>query len=149
MRSIRVQRLVRLGTGAILLLSVQAVAAPGSVLAGCNHLVTSRSNPYTNLVQLDELIPTGSSGEAIDTSVNFPPQKTPPARRLPCSGLACSSRDSMPVSTVSPEPDESDQWGTLIAQLSPEFAPPPIPTHGEPAPHSEAEKTSIFHPPRV
>jgi len=150
MRSIRFQRLARLGTGAILLLLVQGLAAPGSAWAGCTHLVTSRSDPYKNLARLDGLFVDGSAPQVMGTSIESPLNiPAAPARQLPCSGLTCSSRDSVPGSTVATESDDSDQWGTLITELVPELARSPVSADGDPAPRSEIAKTSIFHPPRV
>jgi len=55
----------------------------------------------------------------------------------------------MPASTISPEPDDSDQWGTLGVLVVREVTSPPVTISDQPAPRSAAEKTSIFHPPRV
>jgi hypothetical protein len=141
MRSIPFKRLARLGTGAILLLLVHGLYAPGSAWATCNHLVTVRPDPSFNLARLDALI--------VGDSVKSPLEQPAPARRMPCSGLSCSSQVPAPASTISPEPNGSDQWGTLGVLVVFEVTSPPVTTNDQPAPRSSAEKTSIFHPPRV
>jgi hypothetical protein len=141
MRSIAFKRLARLGTGAFLLLLVHGLCAPSTAWAACNHLVTTQSDPFLNLGRLDALI----AGD----SVKSPLEQPAPARRMPCSGLACSSSVPMPASTVSPEPGGSDQWGTLDILVVLEVTSPPVATTDQPAPRSVGEKTSIFHPPRV
>ena len=149
MRCVCFQRLARLGTGAVLLLLVQVFAASGSVWASCNHLVTSRSDPYLSLARLDGLFVTGSPAKAMGATIQSPLEAPAPARQLPCSGLTCSSRDSLPSSTIAAEPGDSDQWGALIAQLVPKVASPPFATQDEPASCSQLIRISIFHPPRV
>jgi hypothetical protein len=130
-----------LGTGAILLLLVHGFCAPATARAACNHLVTAQSEPFLNLSRLDALI----AGDAVKS----PQERPAPAHRMPCSGLACSSPVRTPASTIPPEPDGSDQWGTLGVMVLFEVTSPPVTANDQPATHTTAEKTSIFHPPRV
>jgi hypothetical protein len=141
MKSIPFKRLARLGTGAFLLLWVHGFYAPSAAWAACNHLVTAQSDPFFNLTRLDALI--------VGDSVKSPLEQPVPARRMPCSGLACSSSTPSPASTISPEPNGSDQWGTLGVLVVFEVTSPPVTINDPTAPHSAAERTSIFHPPRV
>ena len=141
MRSISFKRLARLGTGAFLLLLAHGLYAPGSAWATCNHHVTVRSDPSFNLARLDALI--------VGDSLKSPLEQPAPARRMPCSGLSCSSQVPTPASTISSEPDGSDQWGTLGVLVVLEVTSPPVTTNDQPIPCSAGEKTSIFHPPRV
>jgi hypothetical protein len=141
MRSIPFKRLARLGTGAFLILLAHGLYAPGSAWAACNHLVTARSDPSFNLARLDALI--------LGDSLKSPREQPAPARRMPCSGLSCSSQVPTPASTTSPEPDGTDQWGIPGVRFVIEVASPPVTTNDQPVPHSATEKTSIFHRPRV
>jgi hypothetical protein len=100
-----------------------------------------RSDPSFNVDRLDALI--------VGDSVKSPLEQPAPARRMPCSGLSCSSQVPTPASTISPEPEGSDQWGSLGVLVVFEVTSPPVATYDQPAPRSTLEKTSIFHPPRV
>jgi hypothetical protein len=149
MRFLSFKRLARLGTGAFLLLLVYGLCAPSTAWAACNDLVTAKSDPFLNLGRLDTLIVAGSPTVVAGDSVTSPWEQRAPARRMPCSGLSCSRPVSTPGSTISPEPDGSDQWGTLGVLVVLEATSPPLTINGQPALRSASEKTSIFHPPRV
>jgi hypothetical protein len=70
-------------------------------------------------------------------------------RKSPCSGLSCSNRVPMPVSSITPLPDGRDRWCALGVVMDLDDtsifcratdAPPRAPT---------GHRSSIFHPPRV
>jgi hypothetical protein len=146
MRSIRSERLAWLATGALVLLVLHGLGAQRSAWAGCNHLVASRSDSLLKFDQLDELI----QGKSVALSSDDGTQDSQrPNRDKPCSGVNCSSRVPLPVSTASQGPEGSDQWGalaTLAVVLSPSRATRPF---DEPGPHASGQAASIFHPPRV
>ena len=127
---VRVSRLPRLsGKGAMRLRSFQAAGAgwgagalsaplgprlvrpapPGPAAA---DLVGSRSDPSRRLYGLDELIVAGTSSVSARRLGSIRRDRSMPARRVPCSGLSCSRRVPLPVSTASQGPDGPDQWGT-------------------------------------
>jgi hypothetical protein len=142
------KRLGRLGTGALVLLLVHGFGAPRSAWAGCGHPVGSQSGSFGDLYRLDAIFMAGSSATQHDGLSRSPLQ--PPAHRSPCSGLSCSSRDPLPISTASPGPDSSQQWGAANGALvNLDTTPPAGRTCDEPAPTTTGEKSSIFHPPRV
>jgi hypothetical protein len=148
MRRARVKRLARLATGALLLLVASGLGAPGSVWADCSHRAGSQSDPFLDLYRLDAIFMAGSSSESHDGVSQSPLES--PARRSPCSGLSCSSRDPLPISTASPGVENSDQWGTPLGSLvNLDTKSPAGRTFDEPAPIATGEKTSIFHPPRI
>ena len=149
MNSIRFGWLVRLVAGVLLLLLAHGLIAPGTANAGCSHLVRSQSNPYRNFAHLDELMIAGSLGEVLLGSIKFTREQPLPDPYRPCAGLACSSRESMPSSTVSHEPEDSYQWGTLFARVVPGATTRLDLTHDEPVLRFHTQKISIFHPPRV
>ena len=141
------KRLARLATGALLLLLASGLGAPRSAWAGCNHPADSPSDPFRDLYQLDAIFMAGSS-HSLDGMSRSPLEA--PARRSPCSGLSCSSRDPLPISTASPGLESSQQWGAaLVALVDLDTNSPAGRTFNEPAPAATGEKTTIFHPPRV
>ncbi len=146
MGSIRYGQLMRWVTGALMLLLVQGVGAPRSAWAGCNHLVSSRSDAFLKFDQLDELI----QGHSIASSSDDLAQGSRvPKRNRPCSGMSCSGRVPMPVSTASQGFEGFDQWGALATVadvLSPSLSARPA---DEPGPRAKGQATSIFHPPRA
>jgi hypothetical protein len=144
----RVKRLARLATGALLLLVVQAVVAPRSAWAGCSHPASAHVDPFVDLYPLDSIFMAGFSSDSPDGSSRSPVDL--PARHSPCSGLSCSTRDPLPISTASPGLESSHQWGaTLGALIDLDTQSSTGRTFDEPAPIAVGEKTSIFHPPRV
>jgi len=146
MKSIRSERLMRLSTGALVLLLVHGLGALRSAWAGCNHLVASRSDSFLKFDQLDELNQGNSIGSS---SGDLARGSQGPNRNKPCSGLSCSGRVPLPVSTASQGPEDSDQWGalaTVAVVLSPS---PSARPSDEPGPRASGQAASIFHPPRA
>jgi hypothetical protein len=142
MRKGHSKRLARLGTGVVVLLVVQCFCASRSAWAGCSHLVQSRSDRFHVLDRLDLLIENGSGQSPFEPSA--------PARRSPCAGLSCSSRESLPISTATPGSDGSFEQGCALDRL----VVPSADSHShrpfaEPARPLMVERQSIFHPPRV
>ena len=111
----RVKRLARLATGALLLLVASGFGAPRSASAGCSHPLGSQSEPLLELYRLDAIFMAGSSSDSRDEVSRSPLES--PARRSPCSGLSCSSRDPLPISTASPGLESSQQWGATLCAL--------------------------------
>jgi hypothetical protein len=142
------KRLARLATGALLLLVVDGVGAPRSAWAGCGHPLGSQSDPFHDLYRLDAIFMTGSSYPSHDGLTPLPLEA--PVRRSPCSGLSCSSRDSLPISTASPGLDSSQQRGATLGSLV-DLATKSAAgrTFDEPPLLATGEKISIFHPPRI
>jgi hypothetical protein len=144
----KVKRLARLATGALVLLVAAGWGAPGSARADCSHRAASQSGPFIDLFRLDAIIMVGSSSVSHDRVSQSPLES--PAHRSPCSGMSCSSRDPLPISTASPGVETSHQWGTpLGAVVDLEAQAPAGRTFDEPAPTASGEEASIFHPPRV
>ncbi len=139
-RSIGFGRLMRWGTGALVLLLAHGLGAPAAARAGCNHLVTSQSDRMLDINRFDDLI-AGSSAR-----LNGPGRPTP-GRPGPCSGPGCSSRIPRPASTTTPGSSGPDQWATLEAVLGPAVPSPPRLVPDEPAARPAGHKLSIFHPP--
>ena len=143
----RVKRLARLAAGSFLLLLVSGFAAPRSAWAGCGHPLDSQSDPYRDLHRVDAIFKVGSSLHSHDGMSRSPLES--PARRSPCSGLSCSTRDPLPISTTSPGLESSQQWGASLGALIDLDANSPAGrTFDEPAPAATGKKASIFHPPR-
>jgi hypothetical protein len=101
MRSIPFKRLVRLGTGALLLLLVHGFAAPGSAWAACNHLVTSRTDPGRLSSRIEPLI--------LDLTGRSQPLPIPPLPR-PCSGTWCSGQPAAPSVPAGVLDGRLDSW---------------------------------------
>jgi hypothetical protein len=150
MRPIRFQRLARWVAGALMLLLVDGLGAPGSAWAGCNHLVTSRSDRSLDFNRLDTLLLVDSAAELSHEEAQDPLGQGPqrPKRRLPCSGPGCSGRAPLPVSTAALEREGFDQWGALSARAMLPIESPPGRTIDEPAPRLSEPADPIFHPPR-
>jgi hypothetical protein len=139
MRSIPFERLARWGTGALVLLLAQGLAAPRTARAGCNHLVTSQSERLLEFNRLDDLI-AGDSGQG-------PAGQPGPRHPMPCSGPGCSNGVPRPVPTAPPAPVGSDQWVALGAVLRLIEVAPLRHSPDEPAAPPAGHKPSIFHPP--
>jgi hypothetical protein len=139
-RSIGLERLMRWGIGALVLLLAHGLGAPGAARAGCNHLVTSQSDGLLEFNRLDDLI-TGSSAMPVE------PSQSVPRSPRPCSGPGCSSSVPRPPSTASPSSSGPDQWAALDAALDSVIASPPRLVPDEPAARPAGHKPSIFHPP--
>ncbi len=146
MGSIRSGQLMRWAAGALVLLLVHALAAPRSAWAGCNHLVGLRSDASLQFDDLDGLIQGNPIARSSDDLARG---SQGPNRDRPCSGMSCSGRFPMPVSTASHGSERSDQWGAL-ATVAVVLCPSPSagPSH-EPGPRASGQATSIFHPPRA
>src|SRR5262245_2345684 len=115
MTSFRYGRLTQWSAGAAMLVLAGLFVAPTATAAGCNHLVTSRTDPLVNFVQLDELI-VGRLLPSVQVDRGQSPLDQPDApRRAPCSGLSCSSRIPMPVSSITPVPGGRERWCSLGA----------------------------------
>jgi hypothetical protein len=131
-----------------MLLLVHGFGAPGSAWAGCGHPVSSQPDPFRELNALDVIVMGGSSSVSHDGVPRSPLES--PAHGSRCSGLSCSSRDPLPVSTASTALDGSQQWcaapGTLVDL---DTRPAAGRTNDEPSATATDEKSSIFHPPRV
>ena len=129
-----------------MLLLVHSVGALPSAWAGCNHLVSSRSDAFLKFDQLDELI----QGNAIArSSDDLARGSQGPNRERPCTGMSCSGRVPLPVSTASHGPEGSDQWGalaTITVVLSPSLSAHPS---DEPGSRASGQAAFIFHPPRA
>jgi hypothetical protein len=149
MRSIRFQPLLRLATGALVVLFAQDFCALRPARAGCNHLINSGSDRTFAFNQLDELIQGSSAGLALE-ELGRGSQPSPGSNRnKPCSGPSCSSRAPLPVSSASSGSDGFDQWGAMSTVA---VVPGPSPTAGafnESGLRASAQRTSIFHPPRA
>ncbi len=142
MRSIPLERLARLGTGALVLLLAHGLAAPRTARAGCGHLVTSQSNRELDDNRLDDLI-TGHSTAMLAGD----PGDSGPRGPLPCSGPGCSNGVPRPVPAAPSAPVGPDQWLALgdllrLGDADPHRLPPDE-LSARPAGH----RPSIFHPP--
>jgi hypothetical protein len=147
MKKAHSRRLARLATGALVVLIVQCFCATRSAWAGCSHLVGSRSDRL-DLERLDLLIVSGSSSLTTNDGAQSPQEPSVPTR--PCSGLSCSSRDPLPISTAVPATGSlSDQCCALGTLVLPGSTSRSARTLEEPVPTSLGEPSSIFHPPRV
>jgi hypothetical protein len=123
--------------------------APSSASAGCNHLVSSRTDPLVELEQLDALILGRPSLELHGDRGQSPFDQPEGPRRSPCSGLSCSNRVPMPVSSITPVPDGRERWGTLGIVVDVDNSSVYRQTNEGPTTTSAGDKASIFHPPRV
>jgi hypothetical protein len=140
--------MARLGSAALVLLMLLCVSAPRAALAGCDHLFQSRLDPFHEINRLDELVIAGSSGSP-DGFSRSPFDRSLPGRSKPCSGLSCSSRVPLPVSTASIASDGSQQWVALGVPFVVESKSLTRDSRDESRPSSSGDKSSIFHPPRV
>jgi hypothetical protein len=147
MRSMRSERLTRWATGALMLLLIHGLGAPRSARAGCNHLVTSKSDRLLEVNRLDALITGDSSASFSDDLAQDPLGEHSPNRPTSCSGPGCSSRVPWPVSSTSQGSTGSDQWVVLNAVVHLAAVSPPCRTLDEPAARPAGHKPSIFHPP--
>jgi hypothetical protein len=136
------ERLMRWGTGALVLLLAHGLGAPGVARAGCNHLATSQSDRRLDVNRLDDLITGGLTAMPTDE-----PGQPGPARPRRCSGPGCSSGVPWPLSTTSPSSGGPDHWVALEAVLGLAVTSPPRHLPEEPAARPAGSKPSIFHPP--
>jgi hypothetical protein len=139
---IRFKRLVRLATGAFLVLLVNCVGAPRSAIAGCSHDVSSVSSPFH---RISDLLANTSDLLSEKTAQGLPA----PARQKRCSGLSCSSRDSLPSPTGLHFSEELQEWGAM-AMLSALSRPSSIARRfDEPRVRACDQAYLVFHPPRA
>jgi hypothetical protein len=148
MRTARFRQMARPESAAVVLLMLCWAGAPRAARAGCDHIVQSRLDPFHEVNQLDELIVAGASASP-DGFSRSPFDRPLPYRSSPCSGISCSSRIPLPVSTASIATDGSQQWCTLAVPFMVESESPGRATRDESRPSSTSEISSIFHPPRV
>jgi hypothetical protein len=144
MRSIPFERLMRWGTGALVLLLAHGLGVPRTARAGCSHLVTSQSDRLLGFNRLDDLITGGTSALLADDAGRDLPG---PRRPGPCSGPGCSSGVPRSVPTAPSAPVGPDQWVALGAILRLTEVAPVRHSPDEPAARPAGHKPSIFHPP--
>ena len=143
------RRIGPMGTAALVLLAVHGFGLVNSAWAGCRHPSGSQSDPFRDLYRLDALLFSAGSFSHSRDSLSELPAETP-ARPSPCSGMSCSSRDSLPVSTGSPTFDSPHQWVVaLFALIDLDPNSRALRMVHEPVRITAGEKTAIFHPPRV
>ena len=148
MTKAHVGQLGRLGTGALVLLVVHGYGAPCSAWARCGHPVGSQPGSFGELYRLDLIFMAGLSSTSHDGLSRSPLEL--PARHSPCSGLSCSSRDPLPISTASPGPLSSQQWGAaFVVLVDLDTTSPSGRTFDEPAPSAIGEKRFHLDPPRA
>ena len=133
----------------MIVLAIHGFYAPGAAWASCSHRAGSSSAPILNLYHFDSLILAATSFLPEDGLAPSPGKQSAPGPRGPCSGLSCSSRFPLPVSTTFQSRDRPDQWGTLGMLVVLDISSPPLRTIDEPTPHSVGQVSCIFHPPRV
>jgi hypothetical protein len=139
--------MLRSAIGALLLLFFHGFLAPEAVWAGCNHHVVSRFDALLNINRLEELVVAGSTPDLAGHPVPFLIGPSAPKRPSPCTSINCSRRIPLPPSTVSPEPRGSDQWGTVIAAVSPDPGYAFYRKIEQSSNDPSGYKPSIFHPP--
>jgi len=130
-----------------MLLLVQGFFASRSAWAGCNHLVSSRSERLFAFDRLDAIITGGSSSSFSDDLAGDPPREHGPRRPAPCSGPGCSSRVPVPLPTAFAGPQSTDQWVVVNAVASVTVAASRRCTVDEPGARPTGQKPAIFHPP--
>lgn len=140
MRSIPFKRLARLGTGAFLLLVVQCTFAPSSAWAGCNHLVTSRTDPE-RLSSRIELLILDLTGRTQPLPIPAPPR--------PCSGTWCSSQPAAPSVPAGVLDGRLDSWAwcteiPCLASIGSSFL-----SDESTALRPLQKGSAVFHPPRL
>jgi hypothetical protein len=129
-----------------MLLLVHGFCTPRSALAGCNHLVVSKSDQLLDFNRLDPLVADGSAAPVSDDPLLG---KRAPERPAPCSGPGCSKRVPISVPTTIPVPDDTHQWGTLGVPVILPAASPLDRMTDEPSPDSSRQEAAVFHPPRA
>ncbi|MFI5459091.1 MAG: hypothetical protein ACHRXM_26990 [Isosphaerales bacterium] len=135
------------GAGALIVLLVHCLVASRSAWAGCNHLISSRSDRLLEFNRLDAIVAGGSSSSFSDDLARDPLEEKGSKRPAPCSGPSCSSRVPLPLPAASQGPDGSDQWVVMNAVVPLAVVSPRCRTIDEPAARPAGHKPSIFHPP--
>jgi hypothetical protein len=148
MKTARFRRMAQPGSAALVLLTLLCASVPRTASAGCDHLVQSRFDQFPEINRLDELVIAGTFVNP-DGFSRSPFDHSAPYRSSPCSGLSCSSRFPLPVSTASIVTDGSQQWGTLGVPFAVESKSLSRDPRDESRPYPSGEIPSIFHPPRV
>jgi len=121
------------------------LVASRSAWAGCNHLISSRSDRLLDFNRIDAIIAGGSFSD--DLAHNPLEENGPKRGPTPCSGPGCSSRAPLPAPAASQGPDGSDQWVDMNAVVPLAVVSPRCRTIDEPAARPAGQKPSIFHPP--
>ena len=147
MRSGHFEWQAKLGAGALVVLMVHGFCAPAR--ASCSHRVGTPSALISSLYGLDELILTGISSVSENSPGQSHRNRSIPGHRAPCSGLSCSGRVPLPISTALLVQDQSNQWGKLGARLMLDLSSLPAKLIEGTSPHSVRQSASIFHPPPV
>jgi hypothetical protein len=144
----RNERLMRVGTGALVLLLVQLLDLSDQAHAGCSHLAAVQSDAEGNLYSLDEVIGAGSP-LSLARDAQFPTPGRSPWPSGSCSGPLCSRSTPLPISTASPLPGRSDQPAALAVPATFVVMSQESVTFDEPIAGMVEQSLSIFHPPRV
>ena len=147
MKLAQFQRLMRVGSGAFMLLLVQGLDLSSAAIAGCSHSNSAHPDPFVDLYMLDEVIFAAGSSSFVPVDAQFPGEPRMPRRPKPCSGLSCPNSNQLPVSTASPEPVGADQWGNLGMRNPLDVVWARATTIAESGRGSQCQACSIFHPP--
>jgi hypothetical protein len=143
---IRFKRLMRLATGALLVLWVHCVGAPRIAIGGCSHDVNSPSSPFHRISEHSSELLTNTGELSSERIVQGLPG---PARQKRCSGLSCSSRDPLPSPTGLQFSEGLQHWGAL-AMLSALKRPSFVARRfDEPRLRACDQANLVFHPPRA
>jgi hypothetical protein len=148
MKTAFVKHLPCLRTALVVLFVVLCHAAPRTVDAACNHLVSSKLTRSLDWNHLDRLIAGDTPLMARDDRSNDPQPSPQAPVRHPCSGLGCSSPIPVSSSTASLASGGGlDHWGDLTAAIPNQVEGPAETIANEPTRHSEGRSPAIFHPP--
>jgi hypothetical protein len=143
---LRTKRLGRLAAGALLVLWVHCVGAPRGAIAACSHDVRSLSSPYQRISELSRDLLANPTDLSSDKAVQG---SSGPTRQKRCSGLSCSSGDSLPSPKGLHFFEGLQQWGAL-AMLSDLQRPSSVARRcDEPRPRTCDQANLVFHPPRA
>jgi hypothetical protein len=130
------RRLAPWGKGAIALSVLYALCVPGSVQAGCNHGVTTRTDS-ARLSAIGRL------------SVDMAAQPdTPPAPRRPCSGAFCTGQPATPMAPAVSVESPSDSWAWSLWNPGIAFTPWSYLRIKPESSLPVRTGRSIFHPPK-
>ena len=138
MRSRDFKLLTRCGTGVFFVLVVQGLCAPGSVWAGCNHLVTSRTDP-------------GRLPSLIEPLVNERAASNKPSRApaQPCTGAWCSGQPATPSVPAGVFDWGLESWALWISRPAPKCTSSAFTVPGTLLLHPLHCGMAVFHPPRL
>ena len=138
MSSVRVKRPVQAASGVISLLLLTSLCAPASARAGCNHLVTSRSNLARHPISIERLS-ADLAGRSDDA----------PTSRLPCSGIFCSGQPATPAGPASAFFGTVDDWVWCACEPKIKCIPSSYLSNELAAPEPVRSVSDVFHPPRL